>query len=61
MDDSSYGDWLLTQGIDLSMSPPSVAPIVISPQSSDADKQAMSMENMSKEKDTQNIEVVQKK
>ena len=61
VDDSSYGDWLLTQGIDLSMSPPGAAPIVISLQSSDADKQAMSMENMSKEIDMQNIEVVQKK
>ena len=29
VDDSSYGDWPLRQGIDLSMSPPSAAPIVI--------------------------------
>ena len=31
IDDSSYGDWLLTQGIQLQMSPPSATPIVISP------------------------------
>ena len=31
MDDSSYRDWLLTQGIQLQMSPPSATPIVISP------------------------------
>ena len=61
VDNSSYGNWLLTQGIDLSVSPLSAVPIVISLQSSDADKQVMSIENMSKEKDTQNIEVVQKK
>ena len=29
VDDSNYGDWLLTQGIDLSMSPPGAAPIVV--------------------------------
>ena len=31
IDDSSYRDWLLTQGIQLQMSPPSATPIVISP------------------------------
>ena len=44
VDDSSCGDWLLTQGIDLSMSPPGAAPIVISPETSDADKQALPIE-----------------
>ena len=44
MDDSSYGDWLLTQGIDFSMSPPSAAPIVISLETSDADKQVLPIE-----------------
>ena len=31
IDDSSYGDWLLTQDIQIQMSPPSATPIVISP------------------------------
>ena len=61
VDNSSYGDWLLTQGIDLSMSPPGAAPIVISPETSDAEKQALPIEKTSKEKYTQNIEVVQDK
>ena len=61
VDDSSYGDCLMRQSLDLSMSPPGAAPIVISPQTSDANKQTMSIENMSKEKDMQSIEVVQKK
>ena len=31
IDDSSYGDWLLTQGIQMQSNPPSATPIVISP------------------------------